>query len=419
MRQRKRKRAPSAAEIEKAASLSGPEADVEAALSIHYDVRLLYRRAKAVTEEEGETILHWRNAAVDKRMDAQAVAARWMQRATPMLTTGAPTQCLVRHLSKGKAATLVPPGTRNTEPASHLLLQHGGCIYLRRLLSSPMLAEDQDMKILKMGLIGSQIRQEAFKELMWRNVLETRPPKEADAGGDPPEGIGRGSRGGGLQLVDLCPAEGSRYTTTVGLSSATRHMPLHDASTVLWDNSYREDCWQAGKDLLEVIALENPSVGDAARAAELLFRLHAQGTSNEWGGTRSSGSSKVEAFKHFSTLWKEVSWALHNAAEASPIMGPVAAAAVELTAPNTKGPRVYDKKDKPAYDRPKFKQTDANVSTQQWAAPTGIQGSLFDQYWTSHQKKRAKTAALPFEGRGNGADELYGGEFVGKKGHRQ
>ena len=71
--------------------------------------------------------------------------------------------------------------------------------------------------------------------------------------------------------------------------------------------------------------------------AELLFELHRRGTSPEWGGTRTSGSHKVEAFKHFSTLWKELLWALHNAAEVAPVMAPVAAAAVELTAPNTKG----------------------------------------------------------------------------------
>ena len=206
--------------------------------------------------------------------------------------------------------------------------------------------------------------------------------------------------------------------------------------------------------------------------AELLFELHRRGTSPEWGGTRTSGSHKVEAFKHFSTLWKELLWALHNAAEVAPVMAPVAAAAVELTAPNTKGdhllylcstavhphvrvrffllfaarwaslthlrspgPRVYDKNDTPAYNRPAFRaQPESQPSgplrrpnlrladtrlAQVEPVKSQMTGSLWDQYWEDYRKKRARTAALPFEGRGDGPDGLYGGEYVGKRGSRQ
>ena len=380
-----------------------------------YDVRLFYRPGKELSEGNNELILHWRNSSADKKIDSRNTATTVVQRSTPTHITSPPTVCLVKHLAKGKAATLVPPLTNESDPPSHMMVSHGGCIYLQRLFVSPMVNEDADMKCLKMPLIGSGIRLEAFKEFMWQNVLEPKPQNEAGS----VRGIGSGTTHGGMRLVNVKPSDGSTaYVTTASMDVATRHMPLANASTTIVAEDRREECWQAAKAFHEAIMVEEPTVQQANHALDLLYKLHATGVSNEWGGTRTSGTHKVEAFKHFSTLWKEMSWALHNVAEVASVMLPVAFAARDLTAQNTLGPKVFLPTEAPPYNHPRPNQSHLTKNGASLKRGRDTEGSLWASYWGQHNDKVQRSSAVAFDGLGHGPDELYNGDFIGMRGSR-
>jgi len=283
------------------------------------------------------------------------------------------------------------------------------------LFVSTMVAEDSQMMILKMPLLSHGLRMEAFKELMWQNVLTPPAPNMG-----PSSGIGVGSSEGPMRLVEIGLSDGaSSYTTTKGIELATRHFPLASSTTTLAGEERREDCWQAAAALYEVIMVDTLSVADANQALDLLYRLHSTGVSNEWGGTRTSGEKKVEAFKWFTLLWREICWAIHNVAQSHPVLLPVAAAARDLTAPNTQGPKVWAPGEPPAYKHQRPTEALQQTSFVGEKRTNTAMGSLWDQYCGQYNKKLQRISALPFEGVGEGPDELYDGAYIGVRGHRQ
>jgi len=374
-------------------------------------------------------VLRWRNSSADKKLDQLNTATCSVHRTTCCTVGASPTICLVKHLAKGKAAFLVPPGAEDGSPPTHMLVSHGaatGAIHLHRLFVSPIIIEDATLNVLKMALPTAGLHLDAFKAFMNKNILVPATAGQPGIG----EGNAEPSDPQHVTEIDIRDSAGQSlpYETLRSLEAATRHMPLANSTTVISGENRKEDCWQAVSPLYEILQQPSPTLEDAENALNLLYRLHAHGISNEWGGTRTSGAFKVEAFKQFATLWREVHWALVNTAAAHPVFRAVADAAGKLTSENaTGGPKIpQTQTEKVAlYHQPQPSQymaaapasaaADSSTKRPREEDPSA---NLWEQHWGKYRAKVQQGASLDFVGAGNGPDELYDGVYVGVRGQR-
>jgi hypothetical protein len=207
--------------------------------------------------ENSMIALRWKST--DRRVDVNSLSCSCIHRVTPVNPASSPSQCLMKHMGSGKSVILqllTTPGSGGGEPSgllTHVLLNHGGEVYIHCLHQTPSVL---DLPLSFYSKKGPSVRVRDFTTLMGITTIFPSPNPPTNSS----HSSSKSSRDthGVYQLSYVeqteepqqpgeSPIRTPKYTTTKALERLTRYFPLLEGNTVLMDPEVSDD----GKRLLD------------------------------------------------------------------------------------------------------------------------------------------------------------------------
>eukprot|EP01119_Soliformovum_irregulare_P026198 TRINITY_DN9940_c0_g1_i1.p1 TRINITY_DN9940_c0_g1~~TRINITY_DN9940_c0_g1_i1.p1 ORF type:complete len:507 (+),score=132.70 TRINITY_DN9940_c0_g1_i1:268-1788(+) len=241
-----------------------------------------------------EMNLRWKS--IDRKTNPDTLSSKCVHRITTVSLYAHSSVCLTNHLLSGKPVALVtlpagvetPPGavpSTSPLPISHMLLAHGGDLYLHCLRTFNF--NLADFNVASYSLPTNEYRISDFKTLMDSNIL--RIPRGA--------GIPKSNLKGGIVATDQ-------------LEKQTRYFPYLERETMLSSSNQTKDLQVLLNPVKEFFSQSKHDQDHIETCRALVTRLSQSCASNEVRMFKTLADKPQQRMEAYEKLWSELQiWA--------------------------------------------------------------------------------------------------------------
>eukprot|EP01102_Stenamoeba_stenopodia_P017185 TRINITY_DN6123_c0_g1_i2.p1 TRINITY_DN6123_c0_g1~~TRINITY_DN6123_c0_g1_i2.p1 ORF type:complete len:408 (-),score=68.29 TRINITY_DN6123_c0_g1_i2:79-1302(-) len=239
--------------------------------------------------EENMISLQWKST--DRKLDVNTLNCSCVHRISPVNPASSPSQCLMKHVTSGKAVLLQAVG-QSVPMTTHVLLTHGGEVFLHCLHPYQPLQEIPGISVYSKKVNG--LRMKEFVNLVNNNTYY--PPKH------PPVSYNVVTiKGDGNNRKD-----GDSYLTTKSIERATRHFPVLESQTLLMDPDMADDFKRLVEPLKMYLFRDETDSEIDNDAIELTARIWQLATHNDSRLFPQLASNPPLRQDHYRRLWSEI-----------------------------------------------------------------------------------------------------------------